>query len=145
MTAVLTRDDGPATERIVARDLVRRGTLVAPLAVLAGALAAGTAGAASVAFGLGLVLANLWLSAAALAWAAARSYALVMAVALFGFLARLAVVGLAVWAVRDQGWVAPVPLAVALIAGHLGLLLWEARSVSASLAFPALKPLENKK
>ena len=90
--------------------------------------------------GLGLVLANLWLSAALLTWATRISYALVMGVALFGFLARLALVGAAVWAVADQAWVAELPLGLALVAGHLGLLLWEARSVSASLAFPALKP-----
>ncbi|HET7722103.1 MAG TPA: ATP synthase subunit I, partial [Acidimicrobiales bacterium] len=88
----------------------------------------------------GLVLANFWLSAALLAWAAKISYALVMGVALFGFLVRLALVGLAVYAVADRAWVADLPLGLALVAGHLGLLFWEARSVSASLAFPALKP-----
>jgi hypothetical protein len=141
MTAVATtRDLGPATERIVARDLVRRGLLAFPVAVGLGAVLAGGDGALSVAFALGLVLANFWLSAALLAWAARISYALVMGVALFGFLLRLALVGAAVYAVADQAWVAEVPLGLALVAGHLGLLLWEARSVSASLAFPALKP-----
>lgn len=142
MTApvLTTRDLGPATERIVARDLVRRGVLVLPAAVGLGALLAGASGALSVGFALALVLANFWLSAALLAWAARISYALVMGVALFGFLIRLALVGAAVYAVRDQAWVAELPLGLALVAGHLGLLLWEARSVSASLAFPALKP-----
>lgn len=141
MTSVVTtRDVGPATERIVARDLVRRGLIVAPIAIVLGGLFAGADGAASVAFALGLVLANFWTSAALLAWATKISYALVMGVALFGFLVRLALVGFAVYAVKDQGWVAELPLGLALIAGHLGLLLWEARSVSASLAFPALKP-----
>lgn len=139
-TTFVTRDAGPATERILARDLVRRGLLVAPAAVGLGAVLAGASGAASVAFALGLVLANFWVSAALLAWATRISYALVMGVALFGFLVRLALVGLAVFLVKDQGWVAELPLGLALVAGHLGLLLWEARSVSASLAFPALKP-----
>jgi hypothetical protein len=137
---VTTRDLGPATERIVARDLVRRGLLALPVAVALGALLAGADGALSVAFALGLVLVNFWLSAALLAWAARISYALVMGVALFGFLARLALVGAAVYAAKDQPWVAELPLGLALVAGHLGLLLWETRSVSASLAFPALKP-----
>lgn len=137
---VATRDLGPATERIVARDLVRRGLLAAPAAVAVGALLAGVDGALSVAFALALVVANFWASAALLAWATRISYALVMGVALFGFLVRIALVGGAVWAVRDQPWVAELPLGLALVAGHLGLLLWEARSVSASLAFPALKP-----
>jgi hypothetical protein len=136
----VTRDTGPATERIIARDLVRRGLVVAPVAVAVGAVLAGTDGAASVAFALGLVLANFWVSAALLAWATRISYALVMGVALFGFLVRLALVGLAVHLVKDAGWVADLPLGLALVAGHLGLLFWEARSVSASLAFPALKP-----
>lgn len=135
-----TRDTGPATERIVARDLVRRGLIAAPVAILVGLALDGGNGAASVAFALGLVLGNFWLSAALLAWATKISYALVMGVALFGFLVRLALVGLAVFLVKDQAWVAELPLGLALVAGHLGLLLWEARSVSASLAFPALKP-----
>ena len=141
MTATLTtRDTGPATERVVAKDLVRRGLLAAPVAIAVGALVAGAGGAASVAFALGLVLANFWVSAALLGWATRISYALVMGVALFGFLVRLALVGLAVYLVKDHGWVEELPLGLALVAGHLGLLLWEARSVSASLAFPALKP-----
>lgn len=141
--AVVTlRDAGPATERVVARDLARRGLLVAPLALLAGAALAGAAGAASVAFALGLVVANLWASAALLGWAARISYALVMGVALFGFLVRLAAVGAAVFAVRDQAWVHDLALGLTLVVGHLGLLFWEARHVSASLAFPALKPTQ---
>jgi hypothetical protein len=137
---ITTRDLGPATERIVARDLVRRGLLVLPAAVALGAVLAGVSGALSVAYALAIVLANFWLSAASLAWATRISYALVMGVALFGFLVRLALVGAAVFAVKDHAWVAEVPLGLALVAGQLGLLLWEARSVSASLAYPALKP-----
>ena len=33
-----------------------------------------------------------------------------------------------------------VPFGVTIIVTHLGLLFWETRYVSASLAFPALKP-----
>lgn len=139
---VARRDTGPATERAVARDLARRGALVAPVALLAGALAAGADGAASVAFALGLVVANLWASAALLGWAARISYGLVMGVALFGFLVRLALVGAAVFLVRDQAWVHDLALGLTLVVGHLGLLFWEARHVSASLAFPALKPTQ---
>ena len=48
--AFTTRDTGPATERIIARDLVRRGLVAAPVAIAVGALVAGAGGAASVAF-----------------------------------------------------------------------------------------------
>lgn len=138
--AFSARDTGPATERIVARDLVRRALLVAPVAALAGFVLDGWQGAASVGLGLAIVAANFWASAALLAWAARISYGMVMAVALFGFLVRLGLVGAVVWLVRDLSWVRHLPLALTLVVGHLGLLFWEARSVSASLAFPALKP-----
>ena len=59
---------------------------------------------------------------------------------LFGYLLRLGILFCAVVLVRDAGWVELWPLGLTLIVTHLGLLAWEARSVSASLAFPALKP-----
>jgi len=37
-----------------------------------------------------------------------------------------------------------VPLGLTLVATHLGLLIWEARYVSLSLAFPGLKPRPEK-
>jgi uncharacterized membrane protein len=63
-----------------------------------------------------------------------------MGVSLFGFILRLGAIVAAVLAVRHMSWVAPVPLGATLIVAHLGLLFWEARYVSASLAFPGLKP-----
>ncbi|HEX2576930.1 MAG TPA: ATP synthase subunit I [Aquihabitans sp.] len=139
--SVLTsRDLGPAPERAVALDLVRRGLLVLPVALVAGAIGWGTAGLASVAFAAALVLANFWVSAALLGWAARISLGLLMGVSLFGFLVRIGLITAAVLLVRDQSWVEPTPLAVTLVVAHLGLLFWETRFVSASLAFPGLKP-----
>lgn len=138
--ALAVRDAGPAVEREVARDMVRRALPVAPVPVLVAALAAGVDGALSAAFAVALVVVNLLLSAWLLATAARISYGLLTGVALLGFLVRLALVGVAVWAVKDMGWVEPVPLGLTLVATHLGLLLWELRHVSASLAFPGLRP-----
>lgn len=132
-------DPGPAVEREVARDIVRRGLMALPFAVAVGAVGWGVAGAASVAYASALILANFWAAAALLAWAA-PSPILLMAVSLFGFLARLGAIVAAVLAVRNMAWVAPVPLATTLLVAHLGLLFWESRFVSASLAFPGLKP-----
>lgn len=140
VSTMTSRDLGPAPERQVARDLLRRGALALPVAVLVGFIGWGTAGAASVGFAAALVLANFWLAAALLGWAARISYGLLMAVALFGFLVRIGLIAAAVLAVRDQSWVEPVPLGVTLVVAHLGLLFWETRFVSASLAFPGLKP-----
>lgn len=139
-TVLTTRDLGPAPERDVARDLAKRGVLVLPVALLLGFIGWGTAGVASVGFALGLVIANFLLAAALLTWAARISLGLLMGVSLFGFVVRMALVALAVLAVQDQAWVEPVPLGVTLIVAHLGLLFWETRYVSASLAFPGLKP-----
>jgi hypothetical protein len=138
---VLTsRDLGPSPERDVARDLVKRGLIALPVALLIGLIGWGTAGAASVAYATALVLANFLIAAALLSWAARISLGLLMGVSLFGFVIRMALVAVAVLAVRDQAWVEPVPLGVTLIVAHLGLLFWETRYVSASLAFPGLKP-----
>lgn len=133
-------DAGPATEQQVAKDLIRRGLLVLPVALVVGAIGWGTDGVLSVGYAAVLVLVNFWLNAALLSWASRISYAMVMGVALFGFAIRLALVSAAVMAVADQDWVRPVPLGVTLVVSHLGLLFWETRYVSASLAFPGLKP-----
>mgnify|MGYP000940740731 CR=1 FL=1 len=135
-----TRDLGPAPERQVARDLIKRGAMVLPVAMLLGLLFWGTAGLLSVGYAAALILVNFWVAAMLLGWAARISLGLVMGVALFGFLIRMAVISAAVLLVKDQWWVVPVPLGVTLVVTQLGLLFWETRFVSASLAFPGLKP-----
>ncbi len=135
-----TADAGPAVEAQVAGDMARRMLPVLPVLVLVSGLIWGADGAASAAFAVVLVLGNLTLSAALLGWAARISLALLMAAALGGFVVRLAMITAAVLLVRDQSWVELVPLSFTLILTHLGLLVWESRHVSASLAYPALKP-----
>jgi hypothetical protein len=126
-------------ERLIAADLVKRGLLVAPAIVAVCALIDGRNGALSAAFALVVVLANFLASAAVLAWAA-QSPTLLMAAALSSFLGRMIVVGLAVWAVHGESWVSIKLLAITILVTHLGLLAWETRYVSASLAYPGLKP-----
>lgn len=138
--SIFVRDTGPAVEREVAMGIVRHGLRALPVAVALGAIGWGLDGALSVTFAAALVLANFWVAATLLAWAARTSLSLLMGVSLFGFLLRLGAIVGAVMAVRDMDWVAPVPLGATLIIAHLGLLFWEARYVSASLAFPGLKP-----
>jgi hypothetical protein len=113
---------------------------VLPAALALGYLGWGTAGLASVAYAMALVLANFLVAAALLGWAARISLGLLMGVSLFGFVIRLAAISAAVLVVADQPWVEPVPLGVTLVVTHLGLLFWETKFVSASLAFPGLKP-----
>lgn len=134
------RDLGPAPEREVARDLAKRGLLVLPVLVLAGLIGWGAAGAASAGYAVALVVVNFLVAAALLGWAARISLGLLMGVSLFGFVIRLAAISAAVLVVADQAWVEPVPLGLTLVVAHLGLLFWETKFVSASLAFPGLKP-----
>ena len=137
MTAALS---GPAPEAVLAKDLSRRAVLVAPVLLLVGLLGWGVDGALSAGYGLVLVVANVAIAAGLLAWAAPISLGAFMGAALFGYLLRLGLLFGAVVLVRDAGWVELWPLGLTLIVTHLGLLAWEARSVSLSLAFPALKP-----
>lgn len=134
------RLEGPSPAAQVALDIVKRGVIIAPLLIVGGAAIWGTDGAASVAYGLGLILANFALAAALIAWSSRISLALVMGAVLFGFLIRLGLIFVAVWLVKDADWVNFVALGVTIIVSHLGLLFWEMRYVSASLAFPGLKP-----
>jgi hypothetical protein len=141
VTATLTtRDLGPAPEPVLARDIAKRAVLLAPIAVVIGAAIWGTDGAASAAYATVIVLANLALAAWMLSTAARISYALLMGAALFGFLLRLGLVSAAVLLVRDAAWVEPLALGLTLVVAHLGLLFWELRYVSISLAHPGLKP-----
>jgi len=86
------------------------------------------------------VVVNLLLAALALSWAARRSLTLLMAVALGGFAVRMGLVTVVMLLVKDEAWIDLVALGVTVLVTHLGLLFWELHYVSASLAFPALKP-----
>ena len=130
----------PNVEHELARDMIVRALPVLPLVVVVAWVARGGDGALSAGFGIALVLANLVLSAVLLAWAARVSPSVLMATALGGFLVRMTLVGVALYLVKDLGWADLPVLAVTVLVTHLGMLFWETRYVSASLAFPALKP-----
>ena len=129
-----------APERAVARDMVRRSVFFAAPLLAGGALGWGWPGALSVGLALALVLVNFALGAAAIGWGARVGPAALMAAALGGYVVRLGVVTAAVLPIRHHDWFELLPFAVSLLVTHLGLLIVEARHVSASLAFPGLKP-----
>jgi hypothetical protein len=132
--------DAPDVERQLAFDILRRGLWVAPAIVAAAAVMWGSDGAWSALVAVAVVLVNLALAAISLSWAAKRSLTLLMAVAMGGFLVRMGLVTAVMLAVRNQPWIDLVALGVTVLVTHLGLLFWELRYVSASLAYPALKP-----
>lgn len=127
-------------ERDIAIDLAKHGLQLAPLVLVPSLVFAGLSGLASSAFAIAIVLVNFRLSAAILGWASGQGPGVMMSAALSGYVLRLALVTVAVVAVHEQSWVAMLPLGLTLIATHLGLLFWEARYVSLTLAYPGLKP-----
>lgn len=131
---------GAAPEYELVGDLLRRAVPVAPVLVAVAAAGAGVDGALSAAVAVTLVAGNLLLAAASLVWAGRISPALLMGVALGGYVVRLGLLFLVVWLLQDLPWVHLPSLGLTLVATHLGLLFWELRYVSASLAHPGLKP-----
>jgi hypothetical protein len=140
VSVLAMRDTGVAPEAEVTRDLVRRGLVVAPVLVALAFAVRGADGAWSAGYALGVVLANFVVAASLITLTARVSYAVMMAAVLFGYLGRLALVCAAVFAVRTAAWADLPTLGITLIVTHLGLLFWESRAVSMSLAFPGLRP-----
>lgn len=140
---ITTRLEGDAPEITVSLDIIKRGAYVAPIIVAVCAVFAGLDGVFSALYGIGLVLVNFFFAAGLVAVTARISLGLMMGAVLFGYLARLGLIFLAVILVRDASWISLTALGLTIIVTHLGLLVWEMRYVAASLAFPALKPKKN--
>jgi hypothetical protein len=129
-----------APEREIAHDIAKRAVWVAPVLVAICAAFWGRNGAISCAFGVLVVICNFLLSAFLITVTARISVGLMMGAALFGYLLRLGLIFLAFVAVRDMAWFHRMAFGMTIIVTHLGLLLWETKFVSASLAFPGLAP-----
>lgn len=134
-----TRFDGPAPEVAVSNDIIKRGVLVAPVLIALCGVIWGGDGAWSSAYGIAIVLLNFACAAALIAGAAKISLGLMMGATLFGYLIRLGLIFLAVWFVKEAGWISLPALGSTIIATHLGLLFWEMKYVALSLSQPALK------
>ena len=137
MTAPLP---GPSPEVAVSNDLVKRGLMVAPVLVAISGLIWGVNGAWSSGYAIAIVLVNFALAAGIVAVTAKISLRLMMASVLFGYLVRLGLIFLAVYLVKDAGWISLPALGATIIVTHLGLLVWELKYVAMSLAYPGLKP-----
>jgi ATP synthase I subunit len=135
-----TRLDGAPTEVHVSRDMIKRGLIVAPVLVAICAVLWGGDGAWSCVYGIALVLANFALAAGIISATARISLGLLMGATLFGYLIRLGLIFLAVYLVKDAGWISLPALGATIIVTHLGLLFWEMKYVAISLAHPGLKP-----
>jgi hypothetical protein len=129
-----------APEQVLALDMLKRAVPVAPALILISALVWGVKGGLSAGFGVALVVVNLAIAAASMVWAARIGPTAIVAAALGGFGIRMTLVVIALALVRDQSWVVTAPLAITIVVTHVGLLIWECRRVSLTLAYPVLKP-----
>ncbi len=130
----------PFVEREVALDMVKHGLMVAPAVVAVCGLIRGWDGAASAAIALGIVLVNFLAAAAIMTRAAKSGPTAIGAAALGGYVFRLAVILVALVLLRHQPWIDLPTLGFVIVGTHLGLLVWEMKYVSLTLAAPGLKP-----
>lgn len=131
-------DPIPAVEREVALDLAKRAAMVAPVVLVVAYLVGGTDALAGAAIALVLVALNFIAGAYSLQWAGRRGPKALAVVAVGGFLVRMAVVLGVILLVQntvDKYWLLGV-----LVVTHVGLLIWETRHLSISLAAPGVKP-----
>ena len=135
-----TAAQAPPVERELVIDIAKKAMFVAPAVIAGGAIVRGGAGAASAGFAVAVVVFNLVVSGVTLSWAARTSLNLLMIAALGGFLLRMGLLVAVISAVRHQSWVDLPTLAITLLVTQLGLLFWETKYVSATLAYPGLKP-----
>lgn len=129
-----------APEAEIVRDMLRRGLPAVPVLVALAAIGWGWHGAWSAAFAVALVTVNFALTAVVLTVTGRRSVTVLMAGVLAGYAVRMGLVVVALAVVRHMWWTELVPLGITIVVTHLGLLFWEMRHISASLAFPGIKP-----
>jgi hypothetical protein len=133
-------DATPQVERQLALDIVRRGLPIAPIIILVAGLIQGWSGAASAAIAIGIVFVNFLAAAAIMSWASTMSPGAVGGAAAAGFALRLVVILLALVVLHNVSWIDMPTLGLVLVGTHLGLLAWEAKYVSMTLAAPGLRP-----
>jgi hypothetical protein len=133
-------DATPQVERQLALDIVRRGLPIAPLIILVAGLVRGWEGAASAAVAIGIVFVNFLAAAAIMSWASTMSPGAVGGAAAGGFALRLVVILGALLLLQNVSWIDMPTLGIVLVGTHLGLLAWEAKYVSMTLAAPGLRP-----
>jgi hypothetical protein len=136
----LTPAGGDDVELSISTDMIRRGLVVAPVLVAICAVIWGGDGAWSSLYGIALVFANFLLAAAIITFSARISLGLMMGATMFGYLIRLGLIFLAVYAVKDSSWISFPALGATIIVTHLGLLFWEMKYVAISLAHSGRKP-----
>jgi hypothetical protein len=144
-TVVAASELPVAHESRIADHLARHALLVAPVVILGCGLVRGIDGAISAAIGLALVALNFIVSARLIGWAAAKSLTLLQGAVLGGFVVRLFALTLIVLGLEQFSFIDLPVLVLTIAVTHIGLLIWETRYVSLTLAAPGLKPGVNER
>jgi hypothetical protein len=129
-----------AAEREIAHDIVRRGLLVAPVIILVLGLVRGWAGALGAAIALAVVCVNFLASAWVIDRLAKLGPNALFAGVMLGWIMRMAVVVGVLFVCKQSDAIDFPVLGFTIFGTHLGLLFWEAKHVSLTLAAPGLKP-----
>jgi hypothetical protein len=140
MSAIVTPPSVDGIELRIARDIARKALIAAPVMAVGLGLWRGWGAVLGVALAVGVVLGCLFLVAALASWAARISLSALAGAVLGGFLLQLGLVLGALFAVQALPVVDFPVFAYTLIVAQLGLLFWELRSISLSLASPGLRP-----
>ena len=127
-------------ESRIAHDIARHALIVAPIAIIGVGIWLGVPAGAGVALALALVVGNFIAAAWVLGWVARTAPDLLMGAAMMSFLVRLVLITAIGVGVKELGIVDFQVFCITLIASYLGLLFWEMRSISLSMASPGLKP-----
>ena len=131
-------------EKRIANHLALRALWFSPLFLILSALGWGLSGAVSSLLALVLVAVNFLAGAAIITRSVKISPNMLYGSVLGGYVIRLAILTGVVMSVRPFDWFETVPFAMTLLVTHLGLLATETRYISASLAYPGLKPTSSK-
>lgn len=131
-------------EKRIANHLALRALWVSPLFLILSAIGWGLSGAVSALLALVLVSFNFLAGAAIITKSVKISPNMLYGSVLGGYVVRLAILTGVVMSVRSFDWFDTVPFAMTLLVTHLGLLATETRYISASLAYPDLKPTSSK-
>ncbi len=91
------------------------------VAVMAGWVARGGAGAAGTAAGVGLVVTSYVISSLVIAWVDVIDRRLLLPVGLAAYAVKFILIGVVMWVIAGSGWAGLEPMAVAIIAG---VLVW---------------------
>lgn len=138
LRAVLAEEKAPETD--IARDMAIHALWIAPVVMLVAGLWRGWGGVLGAGAALALVSVNFLLAASLMRWAGRISPEMLAGAALGGYVLRLGLITVVGLALKQVAGVDFLTFGIVLIVTHLGLLVWELRSVSLSLAAPGLHP-----